>query len=139
MLKNLLSSIIILSGIWILTSFHPEYKKPFNPTGTYEYNHGENGDGIVKVQKLSENRIKVSIFVVGGPPSHNMGEFMSEVKIKNGVAYYKSGDCGIKFVFNSKAVKVIQTDWNCGFGAGIAADGYYLKTSSAVPDMENAY
>jgi hypothetical protein len=122
-----------------LSSFFIEKNTDFNPTGTYEYDHGDDGDGIVKVQKISSNKIKVSIFVLGGGPSHNMGEFMEVITIKNGVAKYKSGDCALKFIFNSKAVKVVQTGWNCGFGMGVVADGYYLKTSSKVPDMENAY
>ncbi len=122
-----------------LSSFYIEKATGLNPTGTYEYDHGNNGNGKVKVQKLSSDKIKVSIFVVGGEPSHNMGEFMKELKFKNGVAVYKSGDCGLKFVFSSNAVKVIQTGWNCGFGAGIAADGYYKKTSNKVPNMEEPY
>lgn len=122
-----------------LSSFYIEKATGLNPTGTYEYDHGNNGNGKVKVQKLSSDKIKVSIFVVGGEPSHNMGEFMKELKFKNGVAVYKSGDCGLKFVFSSNAVKVIQTGWNCGFGAGIMADGYYKKTSSQVPNMDEPY
>jgi hypothetical protein len=111
----------------------------FNPTGTYEYDNGENGDGTVKVKKISADKIKVSLFVIGGPPSHNMGEFMEVIKIKNGVANYKSGDCALKFIFNAKAVKVVQSGWDCGFGNGVAAGGYYKKISSKVPDMEDAY
>ena len=122
-----------------LSSFYIEKATGLNPTGTYEYDHGNNGNGKVKVQKLSSDKIKASIFVVGGEPSHNMGEFMKELKFKNGVAVYKSGDCGLKFVFSSNAVKVIQTGWNCGFGAGIMADGYYKKTSSQVPNMDEPY
>jgi hypothetical protein len=139
MLKSLVSAFVLFGSILFLsTSFHWE-NVDFNPTGTYEYDHGDDGDGIVKVQKISSNKIKVSIFVVGGGPSHNMGEFMEIIKIKNGVAKYKSGDCALKFIFNSKAVKVVQTGWDCGFGNGIAAGGYYKKISSKVPDMENAY
>ena len=108
----------------------------FNPTGTYEYDNGDDGDGTVKVLKISSDKIKVSLFVIGGPPSHNMGEFMKELKIKNGVANYKSGDCHIKFTFNSKAVKVTQTGFDCGFGNGVSANGYYQKTSSKVPKMD---
>jgi len=139
MLKSLVSAFVLFGSILFLsTSFHWE-NVDFNPTGTYEYDHGDDGDGIVKVQKISSNKIKVSIFVVGGGPSHNMGEFMEIIKIKNGVAKYKSGDCALKFIFNSKAVKVVQTGWDCGFGNGVAAGGYYKKTSSKVPDMEDAY
>lgn len=133
------SILLSISLLFTLSSFFFEKTTDFNPTGTYEYDHGNNGNGKVKVQKLSTDNINVSIFVVGGEPSHNMGEFMKELKIKNGVAIYKSGDCGLKFVFSSKAVKVIQTGWDCGFGAGIMADGYYKKTSSQVPNMEEPY
>ncbi len=139
MLKSLVSAFVLFGSILFLSTSFLWKNEDLNPTGTYEYDHGDDGDGIVKVQKISSNKIKVSIFVVGGGPSHNMGEFMEVITIKNGVAKYKSGDCALKFIFNSKAVKVVQTGWNCGFGMGVVADGYYLKTSSKVPDMENAY
>jgi hypothetical protein len=139
MLKSLLSSVILLGNILFLSSSFQLKSIEFNPTGTYEYDNGENGDGTVKVKKISADKIKVSLFVIGGPPSHNMGEFMKELKIKNGVANYKSGDCALKFIFNVKAVKVVQSGWDCGFGNGVAAGGYYKKISSKVPDMEDAY
>jgi hypothetical protein len=116
-----------------------EKTNALNPTGTYEYDNGNDGDGTVKVKQISADKIKVSVFVIGGPPSHNMGEFMKELKIKNGVAVYKSGDCTIKFTFNSTAVKVTQTGFECGFGNGVSANGYYKKTSSKVPKMEDSY
>lgn len=128
-----------ISTLFTLSSFLSEKANEFNPTGTYEYDHGNNGNGKIKVQKIGADKIKLSIFVVGGEPSHNMGEFMKEMKIKNGVSEYKSGECGLKSVFSGKAVKVIQTGWNCGFGAGIMADGYYKKTSSQVPNMDDPY
>lgn len=137
MLKH--SILFSLSILFTLSSFYLGKTTDLNPTGTYEYDHGNNGNGKVKVQKLSTDKIKVSIFVVGGEPSHNMGEFMNVLKIKNGTAIYKSGDCGLKFVFTSKAVKVIQTGWDCEFGAGIVADGYYKKISSKVPNMDEPY
>ena len=133
------SILFSLSILFTLTSFFMEKANELNPTGTYEYDKGNDGDGTVKVQKISADKIKVSVFVIGGPPSHNMGEFMKEWKIKNGVAIYKSGDCQIKFTFNSKAVKVTQTGFECGFGNGVSADGYYKKTSSKVPKMDESY
>jgi hypothetical protein len=139
MLKSLVSAFVLFGSILFLSTSFLWKNEDLNPTGTYQYDHGDNGDGTVKVQKISSDKIKVSIFVVGGPPSHNMGEFMEVIKIKNGIANYKSGDCALKFIFNSKAVKVVQTGWDCGFGNGVAAGGYYKKISSKVPDMENAY
>ena len=139
MIKSFLSSTILSACVLLLSSSFQLETKGFNPTGTYEYDNAENGDGTVKVKKISADKIKVSLFVIGGPPSHNMGEFMKELKIKNGVANYKSGDCALKFIFNAKAVKVVQSGWDCGFGNGVAAGGYYKKISSKVPDMEDAY
>jgi hypothetical protein len=139
MSKSLLSISLLLGSCLFLSSSFQLTNVALNPTGTYQYDHGDNGDGTVKVQKISSDKILVSIFVIGGPPSHNMGEFMKELKIKNGVASYKSGECGMKFTFNSKAVKVIQTGLDCGFGNGISANGYYKKTSDKVPKMEGSY
>lgn len=139
MFKSLLSCALLLGSILFLSSSFQLKNEDFNPTGTYEYDKGEDGDGTLKVQKISSDKIKVSIFVIGGAPSHNMGEFMEVIKIKNGIANYKSGDCALKLIFNSKAVKVVQTGFDCGFGNGVVAGGYYKKTSSKVPDMEDAY
>ena len=137
MLKSLLSSVLLLGNILFLSSSFQMKSIEFNPTGTYEYDNGDDCDGTVKVLKISQDKIMVSLFVIGGPPSHNMGEFKKELKIKNGVAHYKSGDCMIKFTFNSKAVKVTQSGFDCGFGNGVYANGYYLKTSSKIPKMDD--
>ena len=110
-----------------------------NPTGTYEYDHGERGNGTIKVNKISADKIVLSIFVIGGPPSHNMGEFMETLTLTNGVATYKSEECGLKFVFSSTAITVTQSGEDCGFGNGITANGTFKKTSSEVPDMEVMY
>jgi hypothetical protein len=139
MIKSFLSSTILFACVLVLSSSFQLETNDFNPTGTYEFDKGDNGNGIVKVKNISKDKFNVSVFVVGGPPSHNMGEFMEELKIKNGIANYKSGDCQIKFIFNAKAVKVIQSGFDCGFGAGIAVNGYYKKTSSKVPNMEDPY
>lgn len=139
MIKSFVSAALFFGSILFLSSSFQFKITDFNPTGTYEYDKGDDGDGTLKVQKISADKIKVSIFVIGGAPSHNMGEFMEVIKIKNGIANYKSGDCALKFIFNAKAVKVVQSGWDCGFGNGVAAGGYYKKTSSKVPDMEDAY
>jgi len=139
MIKSFVSAALFFGSILFLSSSFQFKITDFNPTGTYEYDKGDDGDGTLKVQKISADKIKVSIFVIGGAPSHNMGEFMEVIKIKNGIANYKSGDCALKFIFNAKAVKVVQSGWDCGFGNGVAAGGYYKKTSSKIPDMEDAY
>jgi hypothetical protein len=33
---------------------------------------------------------------------------------------------------------VIQTGFDCGFGNGVSANGYYKKISSKVPKMDSA-
>ena len=118
MIKSFVSAALFFGSILFLSSSFQFKITDFNPTGTYEYDKGDDGDGTLKVQKISADKIKVSIFVIGGAPSHNMGEFMEVIKIKNGIANYKSGDCALKFIFNAKAVKVVQSGWDCGFGNG---------------------
>ncbi|MEI8117504.1 MAG: hypothetical protein WCH03_08190 [Flavobacteriia bacterium] len=139
MLKSLLSITLILGSTLFLSSSFQLTNGQLNPTGTYEYDKGDSGNGIIKVKNIGKDKFKVSIFVVGGGPSHNMGEFMEDLKLKNGVMIYKSGECELKFIFSEKAVKVIQPGWDCGFGMGVMADGYYKKTSSKVPDMQDPY
>jgi hypothetical protein len=139
MIKSAITIVLFFGSISFLTSSFQTQHASLNPTGTYEYDKGDNGNGIVKVKNIGKDKFKVSIFVVGGGPSHNMGEFMEELKLKNGVMRYKSGECELKFIFNEKAVKVVQSGWDCGFGMGVMADGYYKKTSSKVPDMEDPY
>lgn len=137
MLKH--SILFSLSILFTLSSFFLEKKTDLNPTGTYEYDHGNKGEGIIKVHKISASTIKISLFVVGGPPSHNMGEFSDELTISNNVANYVSDDCSIKFEFSAQGVKVTQSGIDCGFGNGITANGFYGKKSSAVPKMEEEY
>jgi hypothetical protein len=139
MIKSVISIVLFFGSICFLTSSFQIQHAPLNPTGTYEYDKGDNGNGIIKVKNIGKDKFKVSIFVVGGGPSHNMGEFMEDLKLKNGVMIYKSGECELKFIFSEKAVKVVQPGWDCGFGMGVMADGYYKKTSSKVPDMEDPY
>lgn len=139
MIKSAITIVLFFGSICFLTSSFQIQHASLNPTGTYEYDKGDNGNGIVKVKNIGKDKFKVSIFVVGGGPSHNMGEFMEELKLKNGVMRYKSGECELKFIFNEKALKVVQSGWDCGFGMGVMADGYYKKTSSKVPDMEDPY
>ncbi|MFM1915540.1 MAG: hypothetical protein RLZZ531_1209 [Bacteroidota bacterium] len=128
-----------LSALFTLSSFFTDKNMGINPTGTYEYDHGERGNGTIKVNKISADKIVLSIFVIGGPPSHNMGEFMETLTLTNGVATYKSEECGLKFVFSNTAVTVTQSGEDCGFGNGITANGTFKKTSSEVPDMEVMY
>ena len=139
MFKSLFTSTLFLGSILFLSSSFQSSSIELNPTGTYEYDHGNKGDGTIKVQRVSTSKIKVSLFVMGGPPSHNMGEFMDELTFSNGVAKYTSDDCSIKFEFNTQGVKVTQSGVDCGFGNGITANGYYVKKSSAVPNMDEEY
>jgi hypothetical protein len=139
MFKSLFTSTLFLGSILFLSSSFQWSSIELNPTGTYEYDHGNKGEGIIKVHKISASTIKISLFVVGGSPSHNMGEFSDELTISNNVANYVSDDCSIKFEFSAQGVKVTQSGIDCGFGNGITANGFYGKKSSAVPKMEEEY
>ena len=139
MIKRFFNILILFSLLLSLESLSNHNSDVLNPTGTYEYDHGNKGEGIIKVHKISASTIKISLFVVGGPPSHNMGEFSDELTISNNVANYVSDDCSIKFEFSAQGVKVTQSGIDCGFGNGITANGFYGKKSSAVPKMEEEY
>ena len=52
MIKSFLSSTILSACVLLLSSSFQLETKGFNPTGTYEYDNGENGDGTVKVKKI---------------------------------------------------------------------------------------
>ncbi len=138
-MKRFFNILILFSLLLSLESLSNPNSDELNPTGTYEYDHGNKGEGIIKVHKISASTIKISLFVVGGPPSYNMGEFSDELTISNNVANYVSDDCSIKFEFSAQGVKVTQAGIDCGFGNGITANGFYGKKSSAVPKMEEEY
>lgn len=138
-MKLFLRLTILVATFLSLTSSSIIITNEINPTGTYSYDDGENGNGTIKVKKINSTKIKLSVFVVGGGPSAHMGEFIHEMNLKNNLAYYKTADCKFKFSFNSKSVTVTQTGFYNGFGAGISADGYYKKTSNKVPKITSNY
>jgi hypothetical protein len=129
-----------------------------NPTGSYKLDskttikHGDTYGyfGELKIKLLDSSKIAISFFVCKGAPSYNSGSFIDTLKYLNNKAVYRTPEddtsCKITFCFSNKGVTVeqYQADLNfgCGFGHAVFADGFYKKTSSKIPvidDLEDKY
>lgn len=122
-----------------------------NPTGTYKLDvktTKKNGEtygyfGTIRVKRINKELIALTLFISKGAPSYNLGSLLDTIPYINNSALYANATydstCKIQFWFTQKGVTVEQTQANlnygCGFGHGVFADGYYKKTSSAIPEI----
>ncbi|HMC99294.1 MAG TPA: hypothetical protein VKH37_04045 [Ferruginibacter sp.] len=123
-----------------------------NPTGSYKLNvktitKGEDTYGYfgdIKVKRLNNSKIVLTLFVCKGAPSYNSGSIWDTLEFKNNKAVYFTEDdttCRITFTFNQRGVSVEQQaaspNFACGFGHAVDAYGYYRKTSSKIPVIKD--
>jgi hypothetical protein len=131
----------------------PESKPGQNLTGTYQHRDrisvsgGEASGtfGTIKVRQLSAKKIVLSFYFNRGPKSYNSGSFLDTVTLAGRKAIYRPLDCDsnctIIFTFSSRGVRSKHVDSDgdynssCCFGHAVIADGYFRKTSSALPNQ----
>jgi outer membrane protease len=120
--------------------------KYLNPTGTYKLEGEKRGEdtfgnfGEIQVKVGDEENIVMTFSICKGAPSYNSGSFVGILKYDNNIAVFANSefpDCKITFTFDKKGVKVKQEKFDCGFGAGVYAEGYYKKVSSEEPIMKH--
>jgi hypothetical protein len=93
--------------------------------------------------RLKNNEYKFWLYVIKGYPGYNSGEIEGIIRIANDSAVYFKKDtlvgfeCNVVFHFYSEKVFINHVDGNCGFGAGVTADGEYPKISSTIPTMKD--
>ena len=95
--------------------------------------------GKVIIGKVRNNQAQFFLYVCNGAPANHTGTVMGTLKIVNNKAVYKQAHsdkyCQYAFLFDKGGVSVSQggTSSDCGLGQNVTADGYYKRTSSAVP------
>ena len=119
--------------------------------GTFRMNFSGKFKGSfdeVKILALGHGKLHFALdllypYIVKGELSANIGQLDGEASILGDTAVYKSaefGKCTItikKFVMPGK-IKVSQegSDFDCGFGHHVTADGTYKKISSKRPKFD---
>jgi hypothetical protein len=112
----------------------------FIVTGTYATQTYDNG-AVCVLQIKGEPELTFHVNCNRGAPSYNMGILsgMFEVLEPN-VGLFQTdqfGNCELRFEFGETSVNVTQTgtDFECGFGNGVTANGTYTFQTSETPDI----
>lgn len=106
--------------------------------------------GDLTLLKIDSTRYKFWLFASRGWPSYNMGNIAGVVNIVNGKAVYRmkedysDSSCVILFSLHPNHIEVEQksTDFECGFGHSVYADGEYTKKKGGklnTKDLEKLY
>ena len=139
--------------LWLFLFGCSATHKQIDPTGTYELDNKtkkEDGDvygyfGKIQVLNLTKDQIIISFMVNKGAPSYNSGSFIDTLDYRSNQAFYTipeyDSSCKITFHFSDIGVTVKEEtdDFNfgCGFGHAVVADGFYKKTSSEKPEIQD--
>ncbi|MCO5334508.1 MAG: hypothetical protein M9893_10970 [Pyrinomonadaceae bacterium] len=110
-----------------------------NFTGKFKGNSNE-----IQIQALGRGKLRIGMmlvypYFVGKEQTVNIGILDGEASITGDTAVYESdefGECRIIITFvRPGTIKVEQqaSDFACGFGHNVTADGTYTKVSSAKP------
>jgi hypothetical protein len=120
-------------------SERPDYDQV---SGKYLLDRGENGGCVLNVVLEPTNEIGFDLFCIRGALSYNSGYGIGKILIRNNVAVYSprffSGDvCNIVFQFEEDKVTVTQfgSDFDCGFGHAVYADGVYELVDIKPPQL----
>lgn len=109
--------------------------------GTWQTKNGE-----FKVWALGEQLLQVEfsgIYEYKSPagPMANTGEGHGTASIEGDTAIFKpdgaEDECKITMKFTHGELVVTQTGITCGFGAGVSAEGTYMKVSKTKPKFES--
>jgi hypothetical protein len=135
---TLILNFVLLSayvGFAQVTNISAKQLKTSKYAGLYSY--GKNVEkervGTIIIYPDTDSTVLFYFESNTGPAAFGMGEYYGRVKVLNGIGLFytkptNSGKgCHWRFTFSKKKV-VIQTlneENNCGFAAGVAADGNY--------------
>ena len=122
-----------------------------DPTGTYKLESEteiRNGvtygySGEIRVKKLADNNIVLSLYVCRGAPSYNVGLVDDTLKMENNHSVLKcdmpeidqKGELHFYFKKDGIEVKEKHLEFNefCTFGHAVHADGFYKIKSRKIP------
>jgi hypothetical protein len=92
-----------------------------NPTGTYIIGNGlsqEETDtkgnfGEIRVKKVSPTKVAIALYVIGGAPAYDSGDFLNTLTFRSNKAVFSNSDfdksCRIYFTFSASELVVKQT------------------------------
>jgi hypothetical protein len=121
------------------------------PTGTYKLESEtkiRNGDtygyfGEIRVKKLEDDKIALSLYVCRGAPSYNVGLVDDTLKMENNHSVLRcdmpeideKGELHFYFTKFGIEVKEKHLKFNefCTFGHAVHADGFYKIKSDKIP------
>ena len=124
-----------------------KYSYAFPPSGNppkTEKNRGPSGQ--LYLLKMHDNLYRFWLDITNGWPSYHVGETDGTIQIVNDTSSFDntfegaSDECILKFKIHQKTIKIQSSDnaFNCGFGAGVTADGEY-KFDKVQPIFNNAW
>jgi hypothetical protein len=126
-----------------------------DPTGTYNLKSEteiRNGDtygysGEIRVKKLADDNIVLSLYVCRGAPSYNVGLVDDTLKMENNHSVLKcdmpeidqKGELHFYFKKDGIEVKEKHLEFNefCTFGHSVHADGFYKIKSRKIPSIKH--
>jgi hypothetical protein len=136
---------LLLSGLF-LSDHHPIF---IDPTGTYTLK-GEVKDnkvishsGEIRVKLLNPELLALCFFIDKGYPGYESGSFLDTLAYNDNQAVYvtKDSGCMLRFNFKVNGVELMhifsQNSNDCGFAPGVLTGGFFKKTSSGVPVIQN--
>lgn len=112
----------------------------FIVTGTYATQTYDNG-AVCILQIKGEPELTFHVNCNRGAPSYNMGILSGAFKVlEPNVGLFQTdqfGNCELRFEFSETSVDVTQTgtDFECGFGNGVTANGSYTFQTSETSDI----
>ncbi len=108
-------------------------------TGTYTFGSqdGEGSNGYLALQALQDGTLKFELDLNMGAPRYHSGTATGIAKMEGNKAVWRTTEfaeeCVLVFTMGENTITVRQeqgTDIDCGFGAGVMADGVFNKTSN---------
>jgi hypothetical protein len=109
-------------------------------TGTWSRGDPEHGGARLLTRPQSDG-VAFQLECWRGAPSHNSGFFAGRLRVANGRGSFRSQEpgaaCEIEFLFSGEHVtlRYLGAASECGFGAGVDAQGTYHRTSREVPEF----
>jgi hypothetical protein len=122
-------------------------------SGTYKFDRGDGGYCVIRAVLqpfvMPHEEVAIELFCMRGPPSYNSGYASPQkVILSNNLAVYSvpeeifhtveeyaDAPCHFVFQFDKDTIKVTQlgTDFSCGFGHAVYADGVYKLVDPKPP------
>ncbi len=108
-------------------------------SGTYKVNKADGGECVIKVilELLAPfEQIDFELFCILGEPSYNSGGALAKLLFAHNMAVYAPDrSCNIVLEFRNDEIEVTQigSDFDCGFGHAVYADGIYKLIDNKPP------